>query len=111
MNKIIAIVAAFGTLSVFAAAPAAAATPMLAAAGTPGWGIGIGYGLAAGLAVVGAGIGIGRIGGSAVESIARQPEMAGRIFVNMILTAALVEGVALFAVVVSLLGMGAATGG
>lgn len=110
MNKIIAIVAAFVTLSVFAAAPATAATTMLAAASTPGWGIGIGYGLAAGLAVVGAGIGIGRIGGSAVESIARQPEMAGRIFVNMILTAALVEGVALFAVVVSLLGMGAATG-
>ncbi|MDA0803855.1 MAG: ATP synthase F0 subunit C [Planctomycetota bacterium] len=56
--------------------------------------------MAAGLAVVGAGIGIGRIGGSAVESIARQPEMAGRIFIYMILTAALVEGVALFAVVV-----------
>jgi F-type H+-transporting ATPase subunit c len=46
----------------------------------------------------------GRIGSAAVESIARQPEMAGRIFVNMILTAALVEGVALFAVVVGLLG-------
>ena len=56
-----------------------------------------------GLAVIGAGMGIGRIGGSAVESIARQPEMAGKIFVNMILTAALVEGVALFAVVVGLI--------
>ncbi|MFM7807578.1 MAG: ATP synthase F0 subunit C [Planctomycetota bacterium] len=66
---------------------------------------GLGAGLAAGLAVLGAGLGIGRIGGSAVESIARQPEMAGRIFVNMILTAALVEGVALFAVVVGLLGI------
>ena len=69
--------------------------------------IGLGAGLAAvgaGLAAMGAGWGIGRIGGSAVESIARQPEMAGRIFVNMILTAALVEGVALFAVVVGLLG-------
>jgi F-type H+-transporting ATPase subunit c len=64
---------------------------------------GLGAGLAAGLAVVGAGIGIGRIGGSAVEAIARQPEMAGRIFINMILTAALVEGVALFAVVVGLI--------
>ena len=61
-------------------------------------------GAATGMAVLGAGWGIGRIGSAAVESIARQPEMAGRIFVNMILTAALVEGVALFAVVVGLLG-------
>lgn len=60
----------------------------------------IGGGLAAGLAVVGAGIGIGLIGAHSNDAIARQPEMAGRIFINMILTAALVEGVALFAVVV-----------
>jgi F-type H+-transporting ATPase subunit c len=63
-----------------------------------------GYGLiVAGLAVIGAGLGIGRIGGSAVESTARQPEMANNIFTQMILTAALIEGVALFAVVVGLL--------
>lgn len=67
---------------------------------------GLGAGLAAGLAVIGAGIGIGRIGGSAVEATARQPEMAGRIFINMILTAALIEGVALFAVVVGMLNFG-----
>ncbi len=67
------------------------------------WGLGLGGGLAAGLATIGVGLGIGRIGGSAVESTARQPEMAGRIFTQMILTAALVEGVALFAVVVGLL--------
>ncbi len=67
------------------------------------WGLGVGGGLAAGLAVLGAGLGIGRIGGSAVDSTARQPEMAPRIFTQMILTAALVEGVALFAVVVGLL--------
>ena len=67
---------------------------------------GLGAGLAAGLAVIGAGLGIGRIGGSAVEATARQPEMAGRIFINMILTAALVEGVALFAVVVGMLNFG-----
>src|SRR5262245_7185096 len=60
----------------------------------------IGGGLAAGLAVIGAGIGIGMIGARSNEAVARQPEMAGRIFINMILTAALVEGVALFAVVV-----------
>ncbi len=67
------------------------------------WGKGVGAGLACGLAAIGAGVGIGRIGGSAVESIARQPEMTTRIFINMILTAALVEGVALFAVVAGFL--------
>lgn len=67
------------------------------------WGMGIGAGLGAGLAVIGAGIGIGRIGGSAVESIARQPEMAGSIGTNMIIAAALIEGATLFAVVVGLL--------
>src|SRR5437762_11665393 len=56
-----------------------------------------------GLAVIGAGIGIGLIGKGAVESIARQPEAGGQIVTNMILTAALVEGAALFAVVVGLL--------
>ena len=68
--------------------------------------MGLGYGVAglgAGLAAVGAGIGIGRIGGSALESIARQPEAAGDIRANMILTAALVEGAAFFAMVVGLL--------
>ena len=67
------------------------------------WGYGLGGGIVAGLAVIGAGLGIGRIGGSAVESTARQPEMANNIFTQMILTAALIEGVALFAVVVCLL--------
>ena len=66
----------------------------------------IGHGIAAvgsGLAIVGAGIGIGLIGKGAVESIARQPEAKGPIVANMILTAALVEGAALFAVVVGLM--------
>ncbi len=65
----------------------------------------IGAGIGAGLAAIGAGIGIGRIGGSALESIARQPEMAGDIRTNMIITAALVEGVALFAAIICLLGV------
>jgi F-type H+-transporting ATPase subunit c len=60
-------------------------------------------GLGAGAAAIGAGIGVGRIGGSAVEAIARQPEAAGEIRSNMIVAAALVEGVALFGVIVSLL--------
>lgn len=57
----------------------------------------------AGLAVIGAGLGIGRIGGSAMDAIARQPEAVAKIQTVMIIAAALVEGVALFAVVVSLL--------
>jgi F-type H+-transporting ATPase subunit c len=60
--------------------------------------------LGAGLAVIGAGIGIGQIGGKAVEGIARQPEAASKIQTNMIIAAALVEGVALFAVVVAMIG-------
>jgi len=68
--------------------------------------IGIGYGVAAlgaGVAALGAGVGIGRIGGSALESIARQPESLGDIRANMILAAALVEGAAFFAMVIGLL--------
>ena len=57
----------------------------------------------AGLAVIGAGIGIGQIGGKAVDGIARQPEAASKIQTNMIIAAALVEGVALFAVVDALM--------
>jgi len=64
---------------------------------------GIGGGIAAGVGALGAGVGIGQIGSGAVQAIARQPEMAGSIGTNMIITAALVEGVALFAVVVGLL--------
>ena len=63
----------------------------------------MGAGIGAGIAAVAAGIGIGRIGGSALEAIARQPEAVGDIRTNMILTAAFIEGVALFAVVVCLM--------
>jgi|TARA_Y100001954_G_C15489368_1_gene444346 F-type H+-transporting ATPase subunit c len=60
-------------------------------------------GLGAGAAAIGAGLGVGRIGGSALEAMARQPEIAGDIRSNMIVAAALVEGVALFGVIVCLL--------
>ena len=60
--------------------------------------------LGAGLVVIGAGLGIGRIGASAVESIARQPEMAGNIQSAMILSAALIEGAAMFGLIICLLG-------
>ena len=63
----------------------------------------LGGAIGAGLAIIGGAAGIGRIGGSAVESIARQPEAAGQISNAMIITAALIEGATLFAVVVGLL--------
>ena len=62
-----------------------------------------GAALGAGIIVFGAAKGIGRIGASAVESIARQPEAGGQIFTAMLLSAALIEGVSLFGVVVTLL--------
>ena len=60
-------------------------------------------GIGAGLAALGAGIGIGKIGGSAMESIARQPEATSKIQTAMIIAAALIEGVALFAAIVALI--------
>lgn len=67
--------------------------------------VGLGASLGAGIAAIGAGIGIGKIGASAMEAIARQPESAGDIRSNMIVIAALVEGVALFAVIVCVLAL------
>ena len=66
------------------------------------WGL-MGAGIGAGLAVIGAGIGIGRLGGQAMEGMARQPEIANRIQTGALILAAFIEGVALFAVVVTLL--------
>ena len=60
----------------------------------------LGAALGAALSVIGAGMGIGKIGQSAMESIARQPEAAGKIGSNMIISAALIEGAALFSIVV-----------
>ena len=59
--------------------------------------------IGAGIAVLGAGIGIGKIGGSAMDAIARQPEASGKIETTMLIAAALIEGIALFGVVVGLL--------
>jgi F-type H+-transporting ATPase subunit c len=57
----------------------------------------------AGLAIVGAGIGLGKIGGSALESIARQPEKTGELQTNMLVIAALLEGVTLFALIICII--------
>jgi F-type H+-transporting ATPase subunit c len=80
-------------------APAAFAAEGTAAAAASGNALAnLGGAIGAGLAVIGAGIGIGKVGGSAVESMARQPEVAGQINTAMIVTAAMIEGAALFAV-------------
>jgi F-type H+-transporting ATPase subunit c len=65
-----------------------------------GW---LGGAIGAGLAIIGGAAGIGRIGGSAVESMARQPAAAGQISTAMIITAAMIEGATLFAVVVGMM--------
>jgi F-type H+-transporting ATPase subunit c len=91
------------------------ALPAFAAEGTPATSTAavsapsnfpVGAGLAvigAGLSILGAGIGIGRIGGSACESIARQPEMAAAVQTAMIIAAALIEGLAFFALIICFL--------
>jgi len=68
---------------------------------TAAFGVAIGLGLI----IIGAGKGIGSIGSHAVDSIARQPEAGGRIFTTMIISAALIEGVTLFAIVVAFLAL------
>lgn len=64
-----------------------------------------GAAIGAGIAAIAAGIGIGKIGGSAMEAIARQPESTGDIRSNMIVIAALIEGVAFFALIVCILAL------
>jgi len=84
----------------FAQEPGAATAGGLLAGNGAAW---LGGALGAGLALLGGGLGIGKIGASATESIARQPEAANQIFTPMIITAAMIEGATLFAVVVGLL--------
>lgn len=87
-------------LLVYSASPAAAADAHGSADGA-----GIGAGIGAGLTILGAGVGIGLIGWSALSAIARQPEQAGKIQVNMIVMAALVEGVAIISLLVVCFGL------
>lgn len=65
----------------------------------------LGASIGAGLTAMGVGIGIGLIGSKAVEGVARQPEAAGKIQISMLIAAALVEGVGLFALVICILGL------
>jgi len=75
---------------------------LLAQGESLGWGVGMAV-VGAGLAALGAGVGIGRIGGSAVESMARQPEIKDDLRNNMLIAAAFIEGVALLAVGIAFL--------
>ena len=109
MKKIFALVA----LMVLAAPTiASAATPagILSALSPVDTGAGLailGACIGAGLVIIGAGLGIGKIGGQATDAIARQPEAGPRIFTTMIISAALIEGATLFAIVVALLALNA----
>jgi F-type H+-transporting ATPase subunit c len=99
LPKLLSLAFVFAGFAFFGASAAYAADPAPAAAGPliPSLAV-----VGAGLAVVGAGIGIGRVGAGWVESIARQPEAAGTMFVPGILTAAMIEGAALLAIIVAL---------
>ena len=86
-----------------AKAAAAAGDDAKAAAGRAGFSIYFGGAFGAGLVILGAGMGIGRIGSSATESIARQPEVAASIQTAMIISAALIEGATFFGLIVCML--------
>ena len=81
------------------------ASPAMAqdAAGKPSVSMNLGSAIGAGLVILGAGYGIGKIGSAAVESMARQPEVAGQIQTAMIIAAALIEGVTFFALIICII--------
>jgi F-type H+-transporting ATPase subunit c len=99
-SKLVLAMLVVGFALMFAPAAFAAEPEAAGAAAASGAGLAkLGGAIGAGLAVIGGGLGIGLVGKSAVESIARQPEATGKIQINMILAAALIEGATLFAVV------------
>lgn len=98
MNKAIRIIALFFVVALIA-------SPALAE-GDSSTNVLTGPAIGAGLVILGAGFGISRIGSSAVESQARQPEVAGAIQTAMIIAAALIEGVTLFALIVCMMSIG-----
>src|SRR5262249_38948033 len=87
------------------------ATPALAQAPTSSMfsGAAVGAGVGAGIAILGAGYGFGKIGSAALESLARQPEVAGQVQTGMIIIAALLEGATFFALIVCIVLQGKAT--
>jgi len=110
--KLALLMMVLGTVLMFASVPAYAQEPAAGAGAaehsyflTSIGAAHLGGAIGAGLVIMGGAAGIGRIGGSAVESMARQPEAAGQISTAMIITAALIEGATLFAVIVCLLAL------
>lgn len=100
-------VAGAATLLLADPALAQAGDTAVAAGRTLGDGLrSLGAGLAAGLAVIGGALGIGKIGSSALESIARQPEAGGTISIQMLIVAGLIEAGMLFAVLAGFLNLG-----
>jgi F-type H+-transporting ATPase subunit c len=95
-------IAVWSLLFALMATPVFAAEPAAGGA-TTNWNILAGAAFGAGLVILGAGYGIGRIGSSAVESMARQPEVASNVQTAMIIAAALIEGVTFFALIVCLI--------
>jgi F-type H+-transporting ATPase subunit c len=102
VNKLTRVLA-LCVLVLMVASPAMAQAPAGAVAPPPAFSMDLGIALGAGIVILGAGFGIGRIGGSAVESMARQPEVADKIQGAMIVSAALIEGATFFALLVCLL--------
>jgi F-type H+-transporting ATPase subunit c len=97
--KLVKLLAMVVGVMVVAAAPAYAQAPSSVTLS----GAGIGAGLGAALTIIGAGYGFGRIGAAALESMARQPEVAGRIQTAMLIIAALLEGATFFSLIVCIL--------
>ncbi len=101
MNSLVKIAAMCVGVLVLTATPALAQETAAAAGG--GFSMDLGAAIGAGIVMLGAGFGIGRIGGSAVESMARQPEVADKVQAAMIVAAALIEGATFFALIVCIL--------
>jgi F-type H+-transporting ATPase subunit c len=101
--KLLWIVAAVLVIVLATAAPLFAQPPAGTSTSYAFAGASVGAGVGAGVVILGAGYGFGRIGGAALESMARQPEVAGRVGTSMIVIAALLEGATFFALVVCLL--------
>ena len=112
MNRLTKIAALSVVLTLVAAMPVLAAptaeagAPAEAAATSSGFSIWLGGAFGAGLIIIGAGMGIGKIGSCAVESMARQPEVAGNIQTAMIISAALIEGATFFGLIVCMMAKG-----
>jgi F-type H+-transporting ATPase subunit c len=103
VNKLTRVLMLIG-LVLLVASPAFAQPPAGAAAAPEGYGhMNFGSAFGAGIVLLGAGFGIGKIGSSAVESMARQPEVAANVQTAMIIAAALIEGATFFALIVCML--------